>query len=104
VGSNADFSVAVRFHLPDLSPPDNCYAFLREADGQRILVALNLAVQSRRLSLSALGKGEIAICTHLDGEGQPSLGEVDLRSGDGMIFEAECRCREGIGIKQNILP
>lgn len=77
-------------YRPVNSVPDDCYAFLREADGQRFVVALNFSTQSRRLSLPDLGRGEIAISTHLDREGQVSLAELALRSGEGVIVETVC--------------
>jgi alpha-glucosidase len=41
-------------------------AFIREADGCRFLIALNLASHPARMNLSAIGAGTVALSTHLD--------------------------------------
>ncbi len=67
--------------------PDNCYAFLREANGQRLLVALSFSAEESRLALPELEEGNVALSTHLDREGKIDLTELHLRRNEGLIIE-----------------
>lgn len=60
-------------------------AYVREVDGCRFLVALNFAAQPARVNLDAIGKGTIALSTHLDRGGSAVQGELDLRADEGVI-------------------
>jgi alpha-glucosidase len=58
-------------------------AYLREADGTRFLVALNLG--STPASLPFAGAGEVALSTHADRDGDSIDGIVDLRGDEGVV-------------------
>ncbi|MEA3376945.1 MAG: alpha-amylase family glycosyl hydrolase [Chloroflexota bacterium] len=63
-----------------------CYAFLRQTDEQRILVALNFSDQQQDLTLPA-GGGTIAVSTHLDRTGSIDPTALSLRGNEGLIIE-----------------
>jgi alpha-glucosidase len=67
--------------------PANCFAYLREQAGQRMLVALNFSAVERRLSLAGLGGGRLLISTHLDREEEADLAALTLRGQEGVIIE-----------------
>ena len=66
---------------------ETCFVFLRQADEQRVLVALNFSSQEQKLSLPALGRGRIAVSTDLDREGEVNLADFSLRGNEGVIIE-----------------
>ncbi len=71
------------------------YLFLREAEHERKLVALNLAPVARTLSTpfgagSSVGpRGELVLSTHLDRAGEIDLGHIPLRPNEGLIINVE---------------
>jgi alpha-glucosidase len=67
--------------------PEGCYAFLRETDGQRVLVVLNLSDREQRLPVPGLERGGIALSTHLDRTGPVDLYALSLRGNEGLIIE-----------------
>jgi len=60
-------------------------AFIREADGCRFLIALNLASHPARMNLSAIGEGTIALSTHLDRGGITVRDSLELRADEGVV-------------------
>jgi len=76
------------------SVPETCYAFLRQADGRRLLITLNFSDQEQRVALPALGDGTILISTHLDREERVNLAKFVLRGNEGVIIELSAQdCR-----------
>lgn len=67
--------------------PETCYAFLRQTEGERVLVALNFSAEEVRVSKSSLGGGRLVISTHLDRRGSVDLTDLTLRSNEGVIIE-----------------
>jgi alpha-glucosidase len=64
-------------------------AYLREADGRRWLVLLNLGAEPRAFDLPRAGvAGRVALSTHLDRNGEPAVGTIELRGDEGVIIEA----------------
>jgi alpha-glucosidase len=64
---------------------DDLLAYVREAEGKQLLVALNLSAAPRRLALSE-APGRIVLSTHLDR--QEAVGRaLDLRADEGVIVE-----------------
>jgi alpha-glucosidase len=59
-------------------------AYIREGGGRRLLVALNLGGQPATLAASSLGKGRIALSTHLDRAGE-HVSDLALRGDEGVI-------------------
>jgi alpha-glucosidase len=58
-------------------------AYLREHDGSRFLVALNLG--SSPASLEFDGAGEVVLSTHIDRKDNPIRGRVALRGDEGVV-------------------
>ena len=64
------------------------YAYVRETDGERKLVVLNFAPQPARVSLPGFASGKVALCTHMDRNGETvDLGKLDLRAHEGLVLE-----------------
>jgi alpha-glucosidase len=61
----------------------DCLVFAREHEGERVLVALNLADEPRRVAIGE--RAEIALSTALDRQGQPVAGELALRAAEGVV-------------------
>jgi alpha-glucosidase len=64
-------------------------AYVREGGGRRFLVALNLGSQAATLAANDLGRGQVALSTHLDRAGELVDGDVALRGDEGVIVELE---------------
>ncbi|HEX8695796.1 MAG TPA: alpha-amylase family glycosyl hydrolase [Longimicrobium sp.] len=58
-------------------------AYVREAEGTRFLVALNLGAEPAALDFG--GAGEIAVSTHLEREGKPVRGRIELGGDEGVV-------------------
>jgi alpha-glucosidase len=86
-----DASPALRMgsYRPLYNAPESCYVFLREADQQRVLVALNFSAEEQRISLPSFGEGELVISTQLDRAGTVDLSDLILRGDEGVIIEIE---------------
>ncbi len=66
--------------------PDNVYVYLRKADAQRYLIALNFATEPRTLAIPGETGGRILLSTHLDREEAVSLDALSLRANEGVII------------------
>jgi len=65
---------------------DDALAYLREHDGQRVLVALNLGAAPHTLDLGHIAaSGTALIATGLDREGSVDLARLELRANAGMV-------------------
>jgi alpha-glucosidase len=61
-------------------------AYIRQKDGERFLVALNLGSEPYALSLASMGvAGRTILSTLLDREGEEPAGELALRAHEGVI-------------------
>ena len=65
--------------------PDDCFVYLREADGERVLAALNFGDGDRRLRLPD-GEYTVLVSTHLDREGAVDGQSLLLRSAEGCVL------------------
>jgi alpha-glucosidase len=75
-----------RYETVQTTAPD-VFAYLREADGRRMLIALNLGATEQRLDLSAVGaSGTVAVSTHMDREGAEALDALRLRADEGLVL------------------
>lgn len=63
------------------------YAYTREGDGERKLIALNFSGEPLRLPSSIEGAGQVALSTHLDREGSVVLAGLELRPYEGIIVD-----------------
>ena len=88
--------IALRSSTPALSTgsyraiegvPDDCFVYLRQSGDQSYLIALNFSDQEQTLLLPALGKGRIALSTHLDREEAIDLALLCLRGNEGHVIE-----------------
>ena len=65
--------------------PDDCFVYLREADEDRVLVALNFSDGERLLRLPD-GDCEVLVSTHLDREGSGDGRSFRLRAAEGCVI------------------
>ncbi len=65
---------------------DNCFVYERQAEGQRMIVALNFSGQEQKLSLAGLGKGRVILSTMMDREDEVNLSNFTLRANEGCII------------------
>jgi len=67
--------------------PDGVFAFLRQQDEQRVLVALNFTNQPKRWTLpKEVAQAKTLLSTHLDREGDEVGETLELRSDEGVIL------------------
>jgi alpha-glucosidase len=62
-------------------------AYLRESDGERAIVALNLTAEPRTVALS----GRVRLSTRMDREREQTSGELRLRADEGVVLEPDER-------------
>jgi len=68
--------------------PEDCYAFLREYEGQKRLIVLNFAGGKRELHFADYNKGTIVIATQPQREGEAvDLDRMILGAYEGVIIE-----------------
>ena len=68
--------------------PEDCYAFLREYEGQKRLIVLNFAGGKRELHFADYNKGTIVLATHPQREGESvDLDRMTLGAYEGVIIE-----------------
>ena len=66
---------------------EDCFCFVREEGGARVLVALNFGGGGRTLDLRALGSGAIAVSTGMDRDGAADLTRLSLSAQEGLVVE-----------------
>ncbi len=66
--------------------PNCCYLYLRAADDERFLMALNFSAQERRVQLTGWGEGQVALSTGLDRQGPISLEDFTLAPREGLVI------------------
>jgi hypothetical protein len=71
--------------------PADCFAYLRESDGQLFLIVLNFSEQEQFVNLPALGSGQILLSTYLDREEGVDLAALSLRGAEGCVITLENR-------------
>lgn len=70
-----------------LSAQESLCAYLREADGERVLVALNLSGEPASLPLPAYwAGGDVVVSTHVEREGRRCLRAIDLAPNEGVVL------------------
>ena len=65
---------------------DNCFVYERQAEGQRMIVALNFSGQEQKLRLAGFEKGRVVLSTMMDREEQVDLSDFTLRANEGCII------------------
>ena len=66
---------------------EDCYIYLRQAERQKILVALNFSEWAQTLNLAALGTGIMRVSTYMDRESHSKLERLVMRPFEGVIVE-----------------
>ena len=69
------------------SDAENCYTYLREAEGKSILVALNFSAKEQRLHVPGLPPGETVLSTFLDRRETVDPAKLVLRENEGLVVE-----------------
>lgn len=69
--------------------PEDCFVYLREAQSEKILIALNFSSKSQTISLSKFSSSSILLSTHLDRKGKSDLSSLELRSDEGIILKID---------------
>jgi alpha-glucosidase len=66
---------------------DDVLAYVRECDGERVLVALHFGAAPRTVDLAAAGAGagDLVLSTELDRDGEVDLSAVELRPREGVV-------------------
>ncbi len=72
-------------YTPLAATPPGVHAYLREQDGNRILVALNFSAEPTALSLKEPGRGEVLLSSALDREEELDPGDIRLRGHEGLV-------------------
>jgi alpha-glucosidase len=72
--------------LDSVEAQASCFAFTRQAEGERVLVALNFSGQDQKLSLPQFGKAKVILSTMMDRMDQVDLGNFTLRANEGCII------------------
>ncbi len=67
--------------------PEDCFAYLRETENQRILVLLSFSDEQQNLHLESLGTGHLLLSTHLNKDHNVDLADITLRPHEGLLIE-----------------
>jgi len=70
----------------NLPNPEGVIAYLREAEGKKLLIALNLTSQPQTLPVHGV-VGRTIVSTFLDTDARPVKGSLSLRADEGVIVE-----------------
>jgi alpha-glucosidase len=65
---------------------ETCFVYERQADGQRMIVALNFSGQEQKLSLPGMGMGRVVLSTMMDRNDEVNLSSFTLRANEGCII------------------
>ena len=68
--------------------PESCFAYMREAAGQRLLMVLNFSDEEQSIPLAEVCKpGQVVLSTYLDRDGPIGPGALRLRAREGCLIE-----------------
>lgn len=68
---------------------EDCFAFLREANGQRMLVAFNFAEAELVVNVGGLGQGRARLSTSVDRAGDTDLSNLRLQPLEAVVVELD---------------
>lgn len=77
------------YYLADY-PPEDCFIYLREHEGQRCLIAINFAAEARTLVLAGINDaetGSLIISSQMDRAGDVDLRGLELRPYEAIVLE-----------------
>ncbi len=69
-----------------LATPSGVFAYLREVDGERVVVVLNFTGKPVRVALPDVGRGRIAVATSIARTGDVDLGTLELNAHEGLVI------------------
>ena len=67
------------------SASSDCFLFVREDAGHRVLVALNFSDADQTVSAGESGRGSVLLSTRHDRDGEVELASLSLRPNEGLI-------------------
>ncbi len=73
--------------------PAECYVYMREASGERLVVALNFSAEARCVYLPEPVEVEALLSTRVDREGPERLDRLDLRADEGLVLRVRTEWR-----------
>jgi alpha-glucosidase len=76
-------------YIPIEDAPENCFVYLREIQGERVLIALNFSSEAQTILLSRFSSPSILLSTFLDREGKSDSSSLELRSNEGLILKID---------------
>ena len=68
---------------------ENCFVYLREAQGEKFLVALNFSSEPQTISIPDFPAVSIILSTRLDRKGKADLTSLELRRDEGIIIQID---------------
>jgi alpha-glucosidase len=68
------------------SGSDDVFAYVRERNGTRRLIALNFSSDTRTVSLAVDGRGQVVVSTHMHGLRQVDPRDLTLRPDEGVVI------------------
>jgi alpha-glucosidase len=71
--------------------PENCFVYLREAQDELILIALNFSSEPQTVSLPEYGTVPVSLSTFPDRAGEVDLSDLELKSNEGLILKINPR-------------
>lgn len=85
--ANPALAIGAYHPLEGEGVPEECYVYLRQAGGRRLLVALNFAAERQVVRLAAPPRARWLVSTHLDRDGPADLSALELRPSEGGLLE-----------------
>jgi alpha-glucosidase len=67
--------------------PTDCFVYLREYEGQKLLIALNFSEHEQQLTLPELGEGRLVLSTQAKSASTIDLINLTLDGAEGVIIE-----------------
>ncbi len=67
--------------------PERCFAYRRQYEGRRLLVALNFSGEAIRLTLAGCTDAKILLSTYLNRDGETGAETLELRPFEGIVAE-----------------
>jgi alpha-glucosidase len=72
-----------------LDTQEDCYAYIREATGDRKLVLLNFSAKPQKITIPDQAQGKVLLSTHMDRQGRENLGSLTLRAYEGLVIQLD---------------
>ncbi len=82
-------ALQIGIYIPIDVVPEDCYVYLRELQGEKLLIALNFSSNTQTISLSGFSSSSILLSTFLDRKGISGSSSLELRSDEGIILKVD---------------